>query len=233
MNHRRTLSNPPQTRPSRDAARGSQPRAATEDDPARAARRQAEAFRQRGLELARPAVPRARAQSTRLLVVLVGHERYGIPLAQVRQVFPSLPCTPIPGAPRWLSGLANLDGQIRSVVDLRCLLGLPEPAPERANLLLLQLGTYWLGLRVDDVDRVQDVDPTQLMAPEEHADSPAASAIWGISGDGLIALRLEAVLGPALTGEQAQRLAPKRTSTSLTSGRPLTLLADPNSVGSN
>lgn len=44
---------------------------------------------------------------------------YGINSKSVAEVTASLPVTPLPGVPEWVSGIANLRGDIISVIDLR------------------------------------------------------------------------------------------------------------------
>ena len=64
----------------------------------------------------------AKALRVPLVVFRVGKERFGIPLADLKQVFPHASITQIPGKSNLLLGVANLSGAIRSVIDLGALL---------------------------------------------------------------------------------------------------------------
>jgi len=67
--------------------------------------------------------------------------------------------TRVPGLPRWLPGVANVRGQVLAVVDLRPLLGLPQDSSAgRPRLLRVDAEGVEVGLRVDAVDGVADVD---------------------------------------------------------------------------
>ena len=61
---------------------------------------------------------------------------YGISSKNVSEVTASLPITPLPNAPQWLSGLANLRGDIISVVDLRKLWNTNTENPLKTRLII-------------------------------------------------------------------------------------------------
>lgn len=56
------------------------------------------------------------------LVFFLDRELYAVSTKQVAEVAPSLPVTPLPNAPEWLVGIANLRNEIISVVSLPRLL---------------------------------------------------------------------------------------------------------------
>lgn len=172
---------------------------AAEDDASRDTRRQEQVFRQRALALAQQTASRAsKCQTTAMMVVTTATQRYGIPLANVKQVFPSLVCTPVPGGPEWLLGIANFEGQVRSVFDLRRLLGHSDhSADAKGNMLLVHVGNQVVGLRVDGIEKVQHVDLNQLVAPERHVTDAETAVIQGLAPDQLIVLCLEAAMSPA------------------------------------
>lgn len=61
------------------------------------------------------------------LLLPLGRDWYALPLVNVREVVPAPAVTPVPGAPAWLLGVANLRGQILPVLDTAHRLGLPSP----------------------------------------------------------------------------------------------------------
>ena len=81
-----------------------------------------EVFRQRAQRLAR----RGRQEATQanrvpIIVFRLGNERFGIELAHVKQVFPRVSITPLPGACGLLLGVANLDGAfVRWLTQAQC-----------------------------------------------------------------------------------------------------------------
>jgi purine-binding chemotaxis protein CheW len=111
------------------------------------------------------------------LLARTGSARFIVPAATVGEVLRMPELTRVPGLPRWLPGVANVRGQVLAVVDLRPLLGLPEDTGAvRPRLLRLDTGGVEVGLRVDAVDGVADLDlqhseplPPGAAAPELFA----------------------------------------------------------------
>lgn len=57
------------------------------------------------------------------LLLPVGEEWHALELADVREVLPTAITTPVPAAPAWLDGLANIRGEIVPVVSSAKALG--------------------------------------------------------------------------------------------------------------
>ncbi len=53
-----------------------------------------------------------------MAVCCVGQELFGIPVAMLREILPLPPVTRLPGTPEWLRGIAQVRGDLLSVVDL-------------------------------------------------------------------------------------------------------------------
>lgn len=83
----------------------------------------------------------------------LGAERFVTSRADVREVLP-VPehVTRVPGAKPWLRGIANLRGQLLTVVDLKSFLGAGGPAADRqARVLVVASREVPTGLIVDEV----------------------------------------------------------------------------------
>lgn len=61
----------------------------------------------------------AEAPGEKYVVFALDEEFYAVHTNLVAEVLSPVPVTPLPGVPGWLSGVANLRGEIISVVDLR------------------------------------------------------------------------------------------------------------------
>ncbi|MDH4318770.1 MAG: chemotaxis protein CheW, partial [Desulfobulbaceae bacterium] len=89
-----------------------------------------------------------------IIFTLAGTE-YAVPAANVTEVAEMLRITPLPNVPHWLKGVANLRGDIISIVDLRTFLKL-ESGEETINkrLLITRAGEAEIvvGLVVDRVN---------------------------------------------------------------------------------
>jgi twitching motility protein PilI len=83
----------------------------------------------------------------------LGAERFVTSRADVREVLP-IPeqVTRVPGAKPWLRGIANLRGQLLTVVDLKSFLGAGAPTSDRqARVLVVASRDVPTGLIVDEV----------------------------------------------------------------------------------
>ena len=114
----------------------------------------------------------------RVLVVCVGQVEYGIPVAQVREVFRGERVTQVPGAPVLVRGIVNVRGAVVTVLELSGLLGLPR-AVTSTSVVLLEHGSRLIGLAVDAVRdvRVQEVTSTEPVEAAEHASVVSLDAV--------------------------------------------------------
>lgn len=136
-------------------------------------------------------------QSTRPVVVVgIGKERYGIPIEDVAEVFPPLRPTPVPGAPALFSGVVNVHGEIRPVLDLRRLLGIAAGVDTVRNgdprrVLLLRKDGREMALEIDSVEHIRWIGAAELAdAGKRETVSPH---ITGSTADLLMLLRTEAL----------------------------------------
>lgn len=99
----------------------------------------------------------------------------------VREIASVPPATRLPGAPAHVPGLVNLRGQLLTVVDLgACLTGVPVAASD-ASMVVVEAGDKALGVLVDDVHDVQEV---QVVPTNREALSTSAGAEGLVSGLG-------------------------------------------------
>jgi chemotaxis signal transduction protein len=129
-----------------------------------------EVYRRRALRLAARRPAETVSATLPVLIVGVGPERYAIELSALAEVFPYRSCTTVPGAPPALLGVINVRGDIRAVADLRRLLGLTpgEDTPAGYVVMLRHTGSA-MGLRVDRIEQVRQVDPVQLLPGTDGA----------------------------------------------------------------
>jgi chemotaxis signal transduction protein len=117
-------------------------------------------WRERATRLARRTVLAETQQSALPVIVLgIGTERYAIDLADVAEVLPPVRPTPVPGATAIFSGVINVHGEIRPVIDLRRLLSIETMETMEADYLprviLLRHRGREIGIQVDRVEQIQ------------------------------------------------------------------------------
>jgi len=144
-------------------------------------------------------VPVVERAGTRFVRFIVGATAYAIGERFVTELDRVPRVTPVPRTPAWLRGVANLRGDILSVVDLRVYLGLgPTPAATGRMLVLrLPLEDFSLGLLVDAVDGIVTVDDAAIHPPASTLEGTLAPFLKGMAtvGDQLVAvLDLERLL---------------------------------------
>jgi len=73
----------------------------------------------------------------RILVFTLDGQSYGLPLDAVEMVVRMVEITPLPGAPPFIRGVINFQGEIIPVLDLRLRFGLPERPIELDDQLII------------------------------------------------------------------------------------------------
>ena len=85
-----------------------------------------------------------------VLVVEVGGQRYGLPVADVRELVRAVTILPVPRAPAIVEGIINLRGNIVAVLDIRARFGLPaKPLEPADHFVVAEAGNRMVALRVD------------------------------------------------------------------------------------
>jgi chemotaxis signal transduction protein len=122
----------------------------------------------RGLVL-QPEAPPPASSGTAFAIFSLGGHRWGVPLACLREVLPTLPpLTPLPFSPLWLSGLINVRSEPVGVINLSELLLDPITATNtqsRSNarpVLIAESNGTPLGLLVEEVGKTVFPEESQL-----------------------------------------------------------------------
>lgn len=115
------------------------------------------------------ASPQAGTQSmNQVLCFSLAGEAYAIPILKVREIQAEAVITRIPKAPPYMPGVINLRGAIVPILELRQRFSLGAP-PEDARpvIVIVEVQGRTLGIRVDAVSDVLDLDPSAVKpAPE-------------------------------------------------------------------
>jgi len=124
----------------------------------------------------------------RLLMWTAGAVRCGVPIDRLARIVPLEGVTPVPGAPPAVLGIANVQGELVTVVDGRLLIG--EPARGTApELVLVDRGGRYAGIAVDAVEDIVEVDESALAREPDGtlvAASPGGGRLRVLDLDGLL-----------------------------------------------
>jgi len=106
---------------------------------------------------------------------------FGVPLEKVQEVIRYLEITEIPLAPRVISGLMNLRGQIVTGVDLRSRLDLaPRPAEMQPMNVVIRSSDGAVSLLVDEIGDVVEVTEDSFERPPETLQGKVREVILGV-----------------------------------------------------
>jgi purine-binding chemotaxis protein CheW len=173
-------------------------------DPERLAR----VYAQRAAQLAARRREANEGETWPALAFTLGAERFCLPLSVIAQVLPLVGCAPTPGGPPELLGVMNVRGEICSVLDLARLLNLPLAADRpRGYVVLVRHEGRDVGLRVDEVERIENLTPETLVAL--HGDGkPLEEIATSARAPGQTTLlNLENLLAAALADSRREKRA--------------------------
>lgn len=114
------------------------------------------------------------------LIFTLGRESYGINILHVIEILGVPKITEVPNLPKHFKGLVNMRGSIVPVLDLRLWFGMEEKKySERTCLVIVGAGEDVVGLIVDGVDTVREIQERQIEPPPKTG-SESSSYISGL-----------------------------------------------------
>jgi purine-binding chemotaxis protein CheW len=152
-----------------------------------------------------------------ILVFEVGGRRFGLPVADVRELLRAVTILPLPLAPDVVEGAINLRGVVAPVLDLRARLRLPPKAAEPSDhLIVVERQGRPVVLRIDRALFLARLDEAQIGQAGGLAPGGDDVAEVATLPDGLVpVLDLRAVLMPdeaAAIGKLPEVLEPSATA---------------------
>lgn len=91
---------------------------------------------------------------------------YGIEISYVTEIIEIQAVTPVPHTPGYIKGITNLRGTVAPVLDLRLRFGHAETEyTDRTCIIVLNMNGMSIGIIVDEVQDVADIEDTELQPP--------------------------------------------------------------------
>lgn len=102
------------------------------------------------------------------------------PIAHVVEVIPYPLITPVPGTKSWIKGIANVRGNLLTIIDLAEFFG-KEPVFEddRARLLVMNVDGLKAAVLVDEVLGLRHFDETEERQDTSNLDDPVVPCLRG------------------------------------------------------
>lgn len=127
-----------------------------------------------------PQMNRAAAQGGKYLTFSLANEEYGIEILKVREIIGIMDITAVPQMPRYLKGVINLRGKVIPVIDLRLKFDLPSAEyTDQTCIVVVDVGQL-IGVIVDTVQEVLDIDASQIDPPPPLGASVDTSFVLGM-----------------------------------------------------
>lgn len=126
-----------------------------------------------------PAGAPAQAGVLKLLTFQVAGHSYAMSIAHIREICPNQELNRMPHMPKGVEGLLNLRGEVLPVINLRSRLGFPVEDLGTSKILVADLPTGRVGLRVDAVESVLDVPEDRITPPSPFLEGQEGAWIQG------------------------------------------------------
>lgn len=126
----------------------------------------------------------------------LGGERYALDILLSKEIGKIHALTPVPEAPTYVVGLMNLRGQILTVINLQCFLGLSEIALEEKNLIILKTESELknrhilmetesmvkdpLAIIVDKMGDILNIEQEEILLPPSHLTGAKREFVSGV-----------------------------------------------------
>lgn len=124
--------------------------------------------------------PALSACGGKYLTFSLADEEYGLEILKVREIIGIMDITAVPQMPPHVKGVVNLRGKVIPVVDLRLKFGLQEAEYNEATcVIVVDVGTL-VGVIVDTVQEVLDIDGGMIEPPPPLGGSVDTSFILGM-----------------------------------------------------
>jgi purine-binding chemotaxis protein CheW len=128
----------------------------------------------------------------------VGGQLFGLPIAQVQDVFMPGRLTPVPTAPAEFAGVLNLRGRIVTVIDMRVRLGMERRATHDQPMAVgIEIDGESYGLLIDAIGEVLKLSPAEQQPVPANLDgglSRVAGGIYRLEDELLVVLDVQRLL---------------------------------------
>jgi len=143
-------------------------------------------------------VPETAAGNLQCLEILefrLAAETYGMETKYIREVYPLKDFTPIPGAPSFVLGLANVRGRILSVIDLQKFLNYQlKGLGELNRIIIVQNDFLEFGMLADVLIGVRKVMLKDIQASPSKVLGAGEQYLKGITKERMAVLEMGSIL---------------------------------------
>lgn len=128
-----------------------------------------------------------------LVIFKLGEEYFAVDTDKILSINDMMPITKVPNAPNYIKGLINLRGSIKSLVDVNLLLNINSDK-EQDNIIILKVDDEELGITVDEVEEVIDIEEEKIQKLETHNSESYIKGIIDLDGRLLTVIDIEKLI---------------------------------------
>ena len=111
-----------------------------------------------------------------IVVFKLGEEHFAVETEKVQGINDMMEITLVPKAPRYIKGLINLRGSIKSLVDINLILNINSSCKQQ-NIIILTVEDEEIGISVDEVEEVLDIDEKSIQRVDNEEVNPYIKGI--------------------------------------------------------
>jgi purine-binding chemotaxis protein CheW len=132
-------------------------------------------------------------RSGKYLTFCLDEEEYGLEILKVREIIGMMAITSVPRTPDCIKGVINLRGKVIPVIDLRLKFNMNEvERTEETCIIVVDVGNVEVGVIVDRVSEVRDIDNKDIDDPPSFGTTVDASFILGMGkAEGRVTILLD------------------------------------------
>ncbi len=127
------------------------------------------------------------------VIFKLGEEHFAVETDKVLSINDMMTITKVPKAPNYMKGLINLRGSIKSLVDLNLLLNIKSDKMQN-NIIILKVNEEELGITVDEVEEVIDIEENKLQKFDIHSTEANIKGIINLEDKLLTVINIERLL---------------------------------------
>lgn len=125
----------------------------------------------------------------------LAHERYAVASEYVREVYPLEDLTPLPCTPPFVLGIANLRGEILSVIDIKRFFDLPEKGLTDLNkVIVLESADMVFGIVADAISGVRRILRADIQPSLPTLTGIREDYLQGVTAERVVVLDAEKLL---------------------------------------
>ncbi|WP_300379612.1 chemotaxis protein CheW [Clostridium sp.] len=123
----------------------------------------------------------------------LGEEHFAVGTDKILSINDMMNITLVPKAPSYIKGLINLRGSIKSLIDINLLFNIKSEKKQN-NIIILKLDEEEIGITVDEVEEVIDIDEQKLQKLDTHNIESYINGVIEVNGKLLTIIDIEKLI---------------------------------------